>query len=68
MIPTMFELELRDIDRLPRQELIKAIREKRNCLRADLLEGLEEQSTQWLQLLLLAARLLHVLRRMDRHT
>jgi hypothetical protein len=66
-ISTFYDLELRQVELLSRPELIRAIREKRHCLEADLLEHLEEKSTDHLQLLLLAARLVHVLRRTDSH-
>jgi hypothetical protein len=62
MTSTSFALELRHIDHMTRDELLAAIRSKQDCLREDLLECLEEQSTDHLQLLLLAARLIQVLR------
>jgi hypothetical protein len=64
MVSTAFDLELHHIDQMTRFELVAAIRSKRECLRDDLLEGLEEESTEHLQLLLLAARLIQVLRQM----
>ena len=62
MVATSLHLELRNIDQMTRQELIAAIGAKQECLRPDLLEGLEEESTDRLQLLLLVARLIQVLR------
>jgi hypothetical protein len=62
MVATSLHLELRNIDQMTRQELIAAIGSKRECLRPDLVEGLEEESTDRLQLLLLVARLIQVLR------
>jgi hypothetical protein len=62
MVATSLHLELQNIDQMTRQELITAIGSKRECLCSDLLEGLEEESTDRLQLLLLAARLIQVLR------
>jgi hypothetical protein len=64
MVSTPFDLELRHLDTMTRQELLTAIRSKGDCLRDELLEGLEEVSTDHLQLLLLAARLIQVLRHM----
>ena len=62
MVSTPLSIELRHIDRMTRQELIEAVSTKRHCLRPDLLDGLEEGSTERLQLLLLVARLIQVLR------
>jgi len=62
MVSTPLSLELRHIDRMTRQELIEAVSNKRHCLRADLVDCLEEESTDRLQLLLLVARLIQVLR------
>jgi hypothetical protein len=56
------DLELSRIDRLNREELITAVRSRADDLPGDLLGGLEEQPTDRLQLLLLAGRLLQVLR------
>jgi hypothetical protein len=47
---------------MTREELIADIRSRQDCLRRDLLERLEDESTDHLQLLLLAARLIQVLR------
>ena len=62
MISTLSELELSCIDRLDRAQLIQTIRARTGDLPADLLERLEEQPTEHLQLLLLAGRLVQVLR------
>ena len=62
MASASFAVELKHIDRMTRDELLAAIRSKQDCLREDLLESLEGQSTDHLQLLLLAARLIQVLR------
>jgi hypothetical protein len=62
MIATLGQLEMHCIDRLCRQELIDAIRARGDCLPEDLRQGLENQPTDRLRLLLLAARLVHVLR------
>jgi hypothetical protein len=64
MTSIVSELELGCIDRMPRQQLIDCVRARGDELPADLLERLEEQSTERLQLLLLAGRLIQVLRRM----
>ena len=68
MVSTPLSLEWRHIDRMSRQELIEAVSSKRNCLRADLLDCLEEEPTERLQLLLLVARLIQVLRQEPRAT
>jgi hypothetical protein len=62
MIANLFELELQYIDHLSRERLIETVRFYQACLAPDLLEGLEEKSTDHLQLLVLAGRLIHVLR------
>jgi hypothetical protein len=62
MASASFALELQHIDHMTRDELLEAVRSKRDCLRADLLERLEGQSNDRLQMLLLAARLIQVLR------
>jgi hypothetical protein len=62
MVASLFELELQHIDHMSRKGLIEAVRFYRTCLAPDLLEGLEEKSTDHLQLLVLAGRLIHVLR------
>jgi hypothetical protein len=66
MISTLSELELSYIDRLGREELLRALRARPADLPADLVERLEEQTTDHLQLLLLAARLIRVLRHVRR--
>jgi hypothetical protein len=62
MVSTLSVLELSCIDRLNREELLEAIRARSGDLPADLLEGLDEQSVDCLRLLLLAGRLIQVLR------
>lgn len=64
MVTTLSELELACIERLTREGLIEAIRARGGDLPADLLERLEEQPTESLRLLLLAGRLIQVLRQM----
>ena len=66
MIATLSELELSCIDRLSREDLLRAVRARTGDLPADLLERLDEQSTDRLQLLLLAGRLIQVLRHLRR--
>jgi hypothetical protein len=65
MVSILSELELMSIDRLKRPQLIEAIRARAGDLPADLLERLEERSTDRLQLLLLAGRLIQVLRHLE---
>ena len=62
MASILSKLELGDIERLTRQELVWAIRERTADVPVDLLEGLEDQSLNCLQLVLLVARLIHSLR------
>jgi hypothetical protein len=62
MVSILSELELCSIDRMTRQELIAAVRVREEDLPVDLLGNLEEQATDRLQLLLLAGRLIQVLR------
>jgi hypothetical protein len=57
-------VELCCIDQMKRQELIAAIRARVQDLPEDLRKGIETQPMDRLQLLLLAARLIHVLRRL----
>ena len=62
MVSTLSELELSLIERLSREDLIQAIRGRSGDLPGDLLTRLEEQPTDDLQMLLLAGRLIQVLR------
>jgi hypothetical protein len=62
MVSTLGKLELHLIDPLSRQQLLDAVRLRRDYLPADLLVGLEEQGTDQLRLLLLTSRLIEVLR------
>jgi hypothetical protein len=64
MVSVLGELELRWIERLTRPELLNAVWALRDSVPSDLVAGLEEVATEQLQLLLLAARLIHVLRRL----
>ena len=67
MVTTLTELELSCIDRLNREELLRAIRARADDLPGDLLAGLDEQPSDHLQLVLLAGRLVQVLRHLRRH-
>jgi hypothetical protein len=66
MITTLSELELSCIDRLSREQLIAALRNHTEHLPGDLLERLDEHSIDHLRLLLLAGRLIRVLRQWGR--
>jgi len=63
MVSVLSELELCAIDRMPRQELLEAVRQRAGDLPIDLLGQLEERPIHQLQLLLLAGRLIRLLRR-----
>jgi hypothetical protein len=63
MVSIVSELELCCIDRMSRQQLVQAVRARAGELPPDLLDGLEELSIDRLRLLLLAGRLIQVLRR-----
>jgi hypothetical protein len=67
MVSILSELELCSIERMTRQDLVEAVRARKDELPVDLVEKLEEQPTHRLQLLLLTGRLIRVLRhsRMD---
>lgn len=58
------QLEAYCIDRLTREELTESIRAQLWHLPRDLRERIDEQATDALRMLVLAARLLHVLRMM----
>lgn len=62
MVSIVSELELSCIDGLSREKLIAEVRARAADLPADLLGQLDEQPTDRLQLLLLAGRLIQVLR------
>ena len=68
MVSILSELELCSIDRMTQQELVDAVRERVDDLPVDLLGQLEEQPTHRLQLLLLAGRLIRVLRHLRKDT
>jgi hypothetical protein len=65
MVATLLDFELRQLDRMTRQELVAALRFRRDLLQADLVGCLEEKSLGQLQLLLLVARLTEVLQHMQ---
>ena len=65
MVSILSELELCAIERMTPQELIQAVRDRAKDLPVDLLGQLEEQSTHYLQMLLLAGRLIRVLRHLQ---
>jgi len=62
MVSILSELELDFIHRMSRQELIEEVRAHPDDLPVDLLGQLEEQPTHRVQLLLLASRLIRILR------
>ncbi len=62
MVAAISELELSCIDHLSRQDLLNAVRARAGDLPPDLLGRLEEQPADRLRLLLLAGRLIQVLR------
>ncbi len=59
---TLFEMEMLNIDRMSRAQLIEAVRERWDSLPTDLRVNVHEESTDHLRLLLVAGRLLHMLR------
>ena len=65
MVATLLDFELRQLDRMTRQELVAAIRFRRDLLQADLVDCLEEKSLGQLQMLLLVARLTEVFHHMQ---
>jgi hypothetical protein len=66
MIATFGTLELRTFETLSREQLMTLLVEAGSCLRRPCSrEQLEEQSTEQLQILLLAAKLLDVIDRQD---
>jgi hypothetical protein len=65
MVSILSELELMSIDRMSRSQLIEAIGARADDLPTDLLERLEKRSIDRLQLLLLAGRLIQVLRHLE---
>jgi hypothetical protein len=68
MASDLYELEMRSIDLMSRQQLLDAIRPRLDCLPPDLRERLDDQPDAWLRLLLMAARLIWALRLLrDQH-
>jgi hypothetical protein len=64
---TLFELEMRCLDAMNRQQLVDALGEVADCLPVDLRGRVEEEATDRLRLLLFAARLIYALRQMRTH-
>jgi hypothetical protein len=64
MISELYDLEMRSVDSMTRQQLLDALRPRLGCLPSDLCERLEEQPDGWLRLLLMAARLNCALRQL----
>jgi hypothetical protein len=68
MASDLYELEMRSVDLMSRQQLLDAIRPRLDCLPNDLRERLDDQPDGWLRLLLMAARLVWALRLLrDQH-
>ncbi len=65
MISIMGGLEMQAIDVMDRQQLLEALRLRQAGLPPDLRDGLEDQPTDWLRMVLLAARLLYALRQLQ---
>jgi hypothetical protein len=59
---TVFNAEMHRLDDMSRSHLVEAVRGGVDSLPVDLRERVEEQDTEWLRLLLFAARLIHALR------
>jgi hypothetical protein len=64
MVSFVSAVELCCIDRMNHRELVQAIQARIDDLPSDLTERMEEQPIERLQLLMLTARLIHVLRRL----
>jgi hypothetical protein len=62
MIPNLYDLEMQTIEAMSRQQLLAAIRPHLDCLPPELRERLDEQPDGWLQLLVLATRLIRAVR------
>jgi hypothetical protein len=62
MVSFVSAVELCCIDQMPRYELLNALKARASDLPQDLCENLESQPMDRLQLLLLTARLIYVLR------
>ncbi len=58
------QLELDLMDRMKRDELLAAIRGRAEHLPADLIAGMEAMPDEYLRLLLLTGRLVHLLRQL----
>jgi hypothetical protein len=61
-ISSVFAFEMKCLELMERQQLLEAVQARSDSLPADLRERVEEQETDQLRLLLLAARLIHALR------
>jgi hypothetical protein len=64
---TLFELEMRGIAAMTRAQLIDAIWDRQDSLPPDMREGLEYETTDHIQLLVLAARFVRALRQMRKY-
>jgi hypothetical protein len=62
MFSQMYDMELRGIESMTRQQVLDALRGRLDCLPPELCERLEEQPDGWLRLLLMSARLTWALR------
>jgi hypothetical protein len=63
----LFELEKRCIANMKRFQLIEAIGGRADCLPPDMRQGLEHETSEHIQLLLLTARFIRALRQMRKH-
>lgn len=68
MVVSVAELELDLIDHMKRDELLAAVRARAHHLPADLLVGLEQYPDDYLRLLLLAGRVVNLLRHLRGRT
>jgi hypothetical protein len=62
---TLLQLEMCYLEGMTHEQLLESLRQRADCLPADLQERLEEQPPDRLRLLLCAARLIHALRQLQ---
>lgn len=62
----LFELEMRYINSMTRQQLLDNVLERSSDAPADLLDGMAQESNEYLQMLLLAAHFVRALRQTRR--